>query len=392
MEYQEKILQDRLPKAKLSKKAQFKFLIKFFGLSVGKTEEVAVKNMSKKHVFAFLGVLVILLAMSVAVFAYNSKTVTVHDSLFVIKRAGEKMKVAISSGFGEVKANTQIAERRLAEFKYLLGLNGNNNISFDIKLINTAMASENGLSDEEEAEISDTLEMMIQATEDSMNSLEKLSESVEVEEALELIEELQEEELEVMEEALELEDIDEEDDIDDFKENIALTKEKTKLNKQEMERVRERVREKKDKKDNESKIIVETSTEKQAKSISPEELEDLLGDTEEQFNTWKTELLDQVSEEDTQKLLERIDDRFVKIQEAIADGKINQAQGLIKSVDALKNNAKHFIKSDLDENYGLPNKEINDNTYNIETNDKASNIETSHGSSKKEAGNNKKED
>ena len=57
-------------------------------------------------------------------------------------------------------------------------------------------------------------------------------------------------------------------------------------------------------------------------------------------------------------LFDRLDDRIEKARAAINNGNLNQYNGLIKSTEALTNNAKHFIKKNnqdnTNESFGQP--------------------------------------
>ena len=65
----------------------------------------------------------------------------------------------------------------------------------------------------------------------------------------------------------------------------------------------------------------------------------------EQIGALKESLLTEgVGETELKDLFNKLDDRLNKAQEAIKSGNFNQANGLIKSTEALSNNAKHFLK------------------------------------------------
>lgn len=44
-----------------------------------------------------------------------------------------------------------------------------------------------------------------------------------------------------------------------------------------------------------------------------------------------------------EKLFQRVDDRLIKAEQALSNGKFQAAAGLLKSVQALENNAKHLV-------------------------------------------------
>lgn len=327
-------MNNKLPKEKLSLLAQVKFLIKFFQVRSFKESGAENVFMMKKISFGVVFVLVAFFALSA--YAYASPTVTAHDGLFTLKQMGENLKVSVSSGKDKVEAYVQIAERRMAELEYLTL----DEADIAFKFINTVYADDEETLTDEEEEIVDTAGLMEEATEDAMNAIEEIDNEDEAEEAVSTVEELQDEEEKVLEEVLETK----KEWKERFKERIAVMKENIMGNKEAMKEARENIKKFRAEHKGEFRLRIKTLTEEE-KELKTEALEEKIAAMKEEAEAWKEKLTEEV--EDTEKLEElfaRIDGRIEKIEVALEEGKLLQAWGLLKTVHAFKNNAKHFVK------------------------------------------------
>lgn len=296
--------------------------------------------MTARSSFSIVALVVFAIMATVSVYAYSSASVTAGDSMFFVKKLGEKIAIAVSSDEDAYNVYAKIAERRLDEFNYM-AVNEFKAVEFSLILPVNA-SEELELSETEiKTEVIETLELMLAATENSLNAIERIKDASKAEKALEVLINLQNREEDALEKAINNIEIDEDDG--ELMEKVAVKLEDIKFNKEETKRIKEKTGQAKNRNEK-SDLAIETRGEYDEKIFkSFGEVEKIVLATKDGLDNWKAEVLENSTDtEQYDKLFEKIDGRVLKIEEALNEGKTEQAYGLLKSVEAFKNNADYF--------------------------------------------------
>lgn len=352
--FNEKDFPTRLPKGSPRLVSQIKFLFKILLLP----KEKLANNLSPKFfmnkISYSLGLAVILLAV-VGVYAYSSPTVTTGDALFSVKQLGEKVAVFSTSQTDKSEVWAQIADRRLAEFNYLTG--GTNDIK--LTLIKSAQAAEEDSLSGSEKKTAQTLSLMKTAFDNSLSMTAKINNPEKLEKATAHLEKIQIKQKALLEavlnnslkkELLTKDEIAKKVDskilTPEMAEKIAVAIDESDTRGEAIKKIKEEIKTATLEKRKIQKEKIASSSDFIKKSdLKAVDVQLELDKSREDVAAWKAALSEKISTSSSQvkKLFERLDDRLLKAEQALKDGKLEASWSLLKSVQALENQGNHFV-------------------------------------------------
>ncbi len=307
--------------------------------------------------------------VGISSYAYASPSVTRGDALYSLKTAYERMGLRnADTNFERVQVYSKLALRRLEEAKVLAGELGTESVPAVVSFLNIPVAYAETTTDgfaingvEAQFDETGTAYFLISTTgevtaltEAAIEEAEEITDPTELQEALEVIDATQTTQVEGLAEVAAEVGTDGDEAVVDA---VAVAIDETIEDSAEVDAALETVADAVEAGDAEVTIEIATATD--ASSEDADEEESVDGDAakltvaQETIATFKADLLASgVSEEEAQKLFDRVDAKLLKAQEALADGNVNKMQGLLKATKALTNNAKHFAKKVSDEEGG----------------------------------------
>ncbi|HOZ56184.1 MAG: hypothetical protein BWY51_00182 [Parcubacteria group bacterium ADurb.Bin316] len=332
---------NKLPKGRLGLKADWRLRFVFLRLRWQKrfteySSLLVIKKMAPVVIVAAL----LLSLVYLPYYAYASEGVVKGNILYPIKQSIEKIELSLAdTPAKKIEVYTKLAERRLAEAEKLS--------EKDSKTANDNLAS--------------TIDNMAVLTVEARAEIENELNLEKKEWAINKIAQIKERQLEKMEKIANRFGLQASDNLLD---SLALNIDDLKKDKQEKNdftRILSEVRVSTTTKDYRlfSQIkteisglaTVSTSTVIIAKpgsasiKIDQTIIAESWDNANDQIAALKESLLAQgVSENEFNNLFNKLDDRLNKAQDSINSGNFMQADGLIKSTEALSNNAKHFLK------------------------------------------------
>lgn len=348
----------RLPNGSPRLGSQIKFFFRLLGASPEKSEIVPGQNFFVKKMAYGLCLLVVFL-LAGGVYAYSSPTVTAGDSLFAVKQLGEKAILFAASANDQSQIWVKIANRRLSEFNYLTG----GNIDDKFSLIKSVQAAEEdkGLSNQEK-KAALTLEMMKTAFDKGLSLIAQISDSDKAVKAAALLDKFQNKRQAILEASLSnsseaelaaksriaggLVKKNRKPLTPEMAEKIALAIDESETRNEAIKKIKEELRRAAaEKRKISAEKIASSSDVFRKQKITKEVVEARLAEIKEDTAVWKATVSEKVGTTTPQveKLFQRIDDRLAKVEHFLKDEKIEAAAGLLKSVQALQNNAKFLV-------------------------------------------------
>ncbi|OGH70643.1 MAG: hypothetical protein A3C90_01835 [Candidatus Magasanikbacteria bacterium RIFCSPHIGHO2_02_FULL_51_14] len=329
---------NRLPKFRLGRTAVAKFYVRLF-------LRVAAERMSRiftarSAVFVKLSAttaFLMLIAIGAGSYAYASPAVTKGDFLYQVKTAIEGARLSFADApIEKVKAYSAVSLHRLGEAQTMAqeGYTATTNALGFIP-VQVASAHEEEQADETDP-LAQTIHEMTEAADAAGEYAEDIEDTEQVDRALAILSNLHDKKLVGLEEIAARVDFAAKDAVIDA---VALaldtTNERaTAVLEAKRELIAARAAGKK-------KIAVLLKRRMEEKPLDAGSIER----ARVKIEAVKNELSEQgVPEEDARRIIGRLDARIQKVEAAIADGKTLQAAGLLKSLDALANNARHFLK------------------------------------------------
>lgn len=338
---------NKLPKAKLSRKKDFVLRWQFLKISWRKSwQEVLDIIKLRKLAPIFTMITVLALIVFVPSYAYASSNVTRGNILYPIKQGIEKVELSLADTPNKkVEVYTKLASRRLAEANTL-----NNRES---------KQSENSLAE--------TIDEMVELTVSATTIVDTGLKNNRQENVTEKIREAKRQQLTVMEKIANKQGLRASDKlldslvlaIDDLKKEKTNSDQENNVPKFKIATSSEAYRFEHSQSAASSastvfKIATSTATSTiksriEKDRVSQEIIEQYFDITTEHINSLKESLSSEdkkgdLNNEQTEEFFKRLDDRIQKVRDAINSGNLNQANGLIKSTEALSNNANSFIK------------------------------------------------
>jgi len=305
--------------------------------------------MSPKLKFSLAAVAFILLfVIGLSAYAYSAVSVTMSSPLFGLKQAAEGAQLALAaSGLPKVEVYTQLANRRLAEAKYLSAF-ADFKVAYNFELIASAYAQEGAdytPVDSSNLEIVQTLKA---AEDDNAAAIKEANQIIQTDEAasalavIETASTTQETVLSDIAGNVGLKN-------DAVTNSVALALEKVKNHKTAIIKAKENVKAAAASGQKAIKVEIKDDEDENGAEKEPAIKIDataLASDLEKIKIAWQENQLQfgDYSEIDVTKLLDRVNSKLDKVQAAIDSGNLNQAQGLLKAAQALQNNGRHFIR------------------------------------------------
>jgi hypothetical protein len=330
---------NKLPQAKLSKKIDLYLRFNFWKLSW----QNYFKDLSSFFIIkrlASVAMVVILLSFLVGLpyYAYASSDIVRGNILYPLKQGVENIELGLANTpEKKITVLTKLASRRLTEVNKLSQQASAQTDSNLAQTINqmvslTTQADEDASSTSKTEQKTSTKNKIESIKQQQLASVENIAKKRGLKASDQLLDSV----------ALAIDNLKQEREIQHFSDNSQVTPETASTTFYQFfghDRM------------NIASTSVKTSTSTEKKTdgniikfnqeISTKSLENI----RERVNILKNSLSQEgAAPDDTNNLLQRLDNRLNKAQSAIDSGNFNQAQGLIKSTDAISNNAKHFLR------------------------------------------------
>lgn len=331
---------NELPSAKLSKKADYRLRFSFFKLKWQKRFDNLNATFSVGR-FAPVAITMILLLSLVCLpyYAYASENIVRGDILYPVKQGIERIELGLAdTPTKKVAVLTKLAERRLAEVEKLSEkdtIEANDNLAATIDEITNLTVQANSeaeekINSEEKKQVDNKIE---QIKEKQLDKMEKIADKFGLQASDNLLDSL----------AIAIDDLKKDKQA---KNGIYRTMKGIEISTSTQSyKLFPRGRA-----STSTSTIMSTS----AMSSRPGKASIAKGQkvineswdaAKERIGALKDDLMNEgVDNEDLDNLFAKLDDRLQKAQSAINLGNFNQANGLIKSTEALSNNAKHFLR------------------------------------------------
>lgn len=330
---------NKLPKGKLSRQTDFKLHITFLKLKLQK-QSVNFNFLSafRKMSPAIIAMILLLSLVYLPYYAYASENVIRGNILYPIKQGIEKIELVLAdTPAKKVAVMAKLAERRLAETEKLSedeSMAANDNLAATINEITNltteaAFEAKSKLNPDEKKEVDDKI---FQIKERQLEKMEKIANKFGLKASDDLLDSL----------AVNIDDLKKDKQVkNNFSEVLSTVKISTSTRNlnfipQAVNRL------------SSSSASTSTATAKRGgagSKIDQKIIFESWNNANKQINTLKVKLLDEgIGEKEFNDLFIKLDDRLSKAQAAINYGNFNQANGLIKSTEALSNNAKHFLR------------------------------------------------
>jgi len=376
----------KLPKASLSRSANFKFYSKFFILTKGRQfkyfySSLTFKPMTKKFLIPLT--VIILLLIGTTSYAYFSPKVTYGEALYPLKKTIEGIKAAqAKTPLARVIVYTNLAARRLEEAKILA--KEQDKVPAPLSLIRAVKAAEVTTTPPSNP-LAITVNEVIANTNQAIEASQEITNPTLTNQALNIIDQAQISQTRGLEEIAGKVGLLVEPTI---VEAIAQALNQTTNNNEKVKQALNDVKIAIEKGDKEIKIKIEIAKEeKKLKKVEKEKTEDFeevkieltekLGEIKDKITTIKEKFaLAGISTKETQELITRLEEKTNQVEEAINAGNLSQAHGLILALDALTNNAKHFFKQTKEAKEALEKPIEKIEEENIEKGDKIFEEET----------------
>lgn len=330
---------NKLPKGKLSRRTDFKLRIAFLKLKLQKqSANFNFSSAFRKMSPAIIAMILLLSLVYLPYYAYASENVIRGNILYPIKQGIEKIELVLAdTPAKKVAVMAKLAERRLAETEKLSedeSMAANDNLAATINEITNltteaAFEAKSKLNPDEKKEVDDKI---FQIKERQLEKMEKIANKFGLKASDDLLDSL----------AVNIDDLKKDKQVkNNFSEVLSIVKISTSTRSHEfLPRVGN--------KSGSSTVSTSTAAAKRetaGSKIDEKNISDSWNNANEQISLLKERLLsDGISERDFSDLFNKLDDRLTKAQAAINSGNFNQANGLIKSTEALSNNAKHFLR------------------------------------------------
>jgi hypothetical protein len=338
---------DRLPKGKLSKKADLAIRLRIYFAIFKEKFLISRPQMVffgfKKAVMAV--VLILFILSGTSAYAYSSNQVTRGHRLYGLKRAIEQKRLNFTStSFKTAQLQSEFAKRRLAEAAVLsraLEITTADGAPGSLDGTTAGSAIKNSTEDYLARTIADADQAAVNAT----AATEKISEPTRAKAALEIVAEMrleQEEFLQRLAGTIGLNASDE--TVDD----IVLELDEIKKEKRRLFQAIGSLSSGKKEAEIEGRVgttSVSRDEDGASTAKTAEPSQDSFKKIESRVEAIRQELTDkQVSPKKIENFSRRVENKLNKAREAIDQGKLNQAKGLLKASEALTNNSKHFFR------------------------------------------------